>query len=133
MNKPFLQTLLVSSLASFLFLSGCSARASQKEIPAITAAAPQTDLPASAAPPQPVAAAAAKAGYPVAVPDESLLEGDVLDGVEVDDATQSVCLKYHHPAPGGDSLLFIAQGPLDFAPALEKIPDGRNTCSNSRR
>jgi hypothetical protein len=127
MNKRFLQALLVLSLAILVFQSGCSTETSLDELQATAAIGPVGTAtvapPAVTDPSDPLAEAAAKVDYPVATPDESLLQGYVLDGVDVDDTTQSVCLRYRYPAPGGDSLLFLAQGPLDASPTLEKLPD----------
>ena len=62
-------------------------------------------------------------GFAVKEPDGSLLEGYILESATVDEGTKSVCLQYRHTGTNGDSLLLIAQGPLELTPRLELIPD----------
>ncbi len=50
----------------------------------------------------------------------SLPDGYVLENVTLHGQTRSVCLQYRHPDEQ-DSVLFIAQGPVELAPPLEKI------------
>jgi len=111
-----------------LLLAACTPQPTATGMPAAVQMPQPTDIPATEPPaptgtPDPLAEIEARAGFDIQEPAGVLPEGYGLEDVTLDEATGSVCLQYRYAAEGGDSVLFIAQGPIESAPAMEVIPD----------